>query len=378
MKLVFYSNYLNIHQVPVMDEFYQLLGEDFRFVTTLPRNEKELKGGADYSTRPYCILAAENEVANEEALRLAREADTCVFGACSQEYAVERAVKNPLGLSFEMGERWLKHGWLTIGSQVFFQWAINYIRYYRKANFYKLCCSAFASGDDERMHVYRDRHYKWGYFTKVDCVENKTIDALAGMKQISILWCGRFLNWKHPELAVLLVKILKDHDYVVKLDMYGTGEEEANILSLCVQLCVSDQVQLHGNVPNEEIRFAMRNHDIFVFTSDRQEGWGAVLNEAMDSGCAVVASDEIGSAPFLIKDGHNGLMFKSMDCSSLYQKVSFLIDNPKERQQMAAQARYDMANVWSPRVAAQNLLTLINNIDNNRESTIQVGPCSKA
>lgn len=40
-----------------MDEFHKLLGADFCFVATLPRNEKELKGGIDYSIRPYCILA---------------------------------------------------------------------------------------------------------------------------------------------------------------------------------------------------------------------------------------------------------------------------------------------------------------------------------
>ena len=110
MNLVFYTNYLNHHQVLVADELYHLLGDGFCFVATLPHNEKELKGGADYSTRSYCILAAESDSAHEKALYMAREADACVFGACSQVYAVERAKKNPNGLSFEMGERWLKHG----------------------------------------------------------------------------------------------------------------------------------------------------------------------------------------------------------------------------------------------------------------------------
>ena len=167
MRLVFYSNYLNIHQVHLMDEFYELLGDDFRFVATLPRDDKELKGGTDYSTRPYCILAGESERANEDALRLAVEAETCVFGACSHTYAIERAKNNPQGLSFEMGERWLKHGWLTAGSPVFRKWLMNYYLYFRKANFYKLCCSAFTAEDDVKLCCYKGRHYKWGYFTKV-------------------------------------------------------------------------------------------------------------------------------------------------------------------------------------------------------------------
>ena len=71
MKLAFYSNYLNHHQVLVADALYAILGDEYKFVATLPRNESELKGGADYSSRPYCILAGESEAAHAQALALA-------------------------------------------------------------------------------------------------------------------------------------------------------------------------------------------------------------------------------------------------------------------------------------------------------------------
>lgn len=47
-----------------------------------------------------------------------------------------------------------------------------------------------------------------------------------------------------------------------------------------------------------EVRSYMEKADIYLFTSDFNEGWGAVLNESMNSGCAVVASHAIGSVPF--------------------------------------------------------------------------------
>ncbi len=43
-------------------------------------------------------------------MRLAREAEVCVFGANSMEYALERVKQSECGLSFEFGERWLKRG----------------------------------------------------------------------------------------------------------------------------------------------------------------------------------------------------------------------------------------------------------------------------
>lgn len=386
--LVFYTNYLNIHQVLVADELFKLLGEDFRFVATLPRNEKELKGGTDYSTRPYCILAAESEIAHEEALRLARETEACVFGACSQEYAVERATKNPQGVSFEMGERWLKHGWLTIGSTVFRKWAMNYIRYYRKANFHKLCCSAFAARDDERMHAYKGRHYKWGYFTQVDKhnVDISALDVVAKSK-VRILWCARFLLWKHPELAVELAARLKKDGYDFAIDMYGDEGHLAKhdkvyprikLECLIKKLGVEDVVTQMGSRPNAEILEAMKEGDIFLFTSDHLEGWGAVANESMANGCVLVASDAIGSTKYLVKDRETGMVFRSCDIESLYESVRFLLDNPDERKRIAEAGKRLMAEQWSPEHAAKSLLQLIDDLNAGKETSIKEGPCSKA
>lgn len=371
-----------------MDELYKLLGDDFQFVATRPRSEKELKGGIDYSTRPYCILAEESDKSNQEAHRLACEADACVFGACSQNYAVERAKQNPQGLSFEMGERWLKHGWLTIGSLVFRQWIMNYYRYYRKANFYKLCCSAFAAGDDDRMFAYRARHYKWGYFTQV---ENNIVEAseadVSTKGKVHILWCGRFLLLKHPELVIELAGRLKKAGYDVAIDMYG---DEGNLAkhdkpyrrrdleALIDKLGVADVVTLKGSRPNSEILKAMQDGDIFLFTSDRLEGWGAVANESMSNGCVLVASDAIGSTPYLVKHKETGMIFRSCDLESLYEQVKYLLDNPDARKQISEAGRESMVKLWSPANAAKSLLQLIEDLKSGRETSIKEGPCSVA
>lgn len=381
MTLTFYSNFLNHHQVLIADELYILLGKDFRFVATLPRDEKELKGGADYSSRPYCILAGESAEAHDEAMRLARESDTCVFGACSQEYAVERARQKNCGLSFEVGERWLKRGWVNIISPRLREWWWNYQRYYRNKPFYKLCSSAFAAEDDRKMFAYKDRHFKWGYFTKVEeyfVVEAPNLGVSTSEITTHIMWCSRFLRLKHPELPVRMALKLKEQGYKFMLDMYGSGEEEEATKQLAKTLVVEDVVKFHGALPNEEILEAMRQHEIFLFTSDRYEGWGAVANEAMANGCVLVASDAIGSTPYLIIEGKNGFSFKSEDVDSLTDCVKSLLDNPTDMYRMQQDARNTMVTVWSPQKAAEALLTLINDLQNDRECSILNGPCSRA
>lgn len=388
MKLVFYTNYLNHHQVGLADELYHLLGEEFRFVATLPRNRKQMKGGLDYSMRPYCILAAESENAKEEASSLAREADTCVFGACSQEYAVERAKMNPKCLSFEMGERWLKHGCLTIGSPVFRKWAWNYFRYFRKANFHKLCCSSFTAGDDIRLHAYRGKHYKWGYFTSVEeyFVKPSMQDVLT-KGNVRILWCARFLLLKHPELVIQLAAKLKEDGYDFAIDMYGDEGHLAShdkvyprkkLEELIEKMGVEDVVTLKGSRPNSEILMAMKDGDIFLFTSDRLEGWGAVANESMANGCVLVASDAIGSTHYLVKHKETGMIFRSCDLDSLYEQVKYLLDNPDVRKQISEAGRESMIKLWSPANAAKSLLQLIEDIQAGYETSIVEGPCSIA
>lgn len=377
MNIVFFWNYLNHHQVLVADEMYKLQGEQFRFVATLPRDPRELKGGVDYSSRSYCILAAESENAHRVALEYARTADVCLFGACSQEYAVHRAVHNPKGLAFEVGERWLKRGWMNLLSPVLRTWWMNYQRYYRKANFFKLCSSAFAAQDDERLGCYGGRHFKWGYFTDVPAKGSPRKTPVAHQR-IRLMWCARFIGWKHPEMAIDCAQRLMEDEYDFILEMYGDGPLREKCEKRVQKTGLSDKVKFYGNVHNIKILQAMNESDIFLFTSDNQEGWGVVANEAMAAGCCIVAGDKIGAAPYLIRDGNNGYMFRNRDADALYKTVRHLMDNPEERMRLSQQAWKDMGNLWGPRSAAHNLLRLIDDLQNERETTVKEGPCSKA
>lgn len=392
MIITFFFNYLNHHQVLVADEMYKLIGDNFRFVATFPRNPNELKGGIDYSDRPYCILAGESAAENERAHEYNKISDVCVYGAAHLDWMRERAETGKV--SFEVSERWLKKGWKNIFSPRLLKWWWLYQTTLKKQPFYRLCASAFAAQDDEKLGCYRGRHYKWGYFTSVGTLNenddenencrlvnnNEPLEPLNPSEtanSVRLMWCARFIDWKHPELAVECAKRLKADGYKFQLDMYGDGELRSELEVSVERLGLTDVVKFHGNVPNDQIQQAMRESDIFLFTSDRQEGWGAVANEAMAAGCCLIASDKLGAAPYLIRDGINGYMFRDCDVNSLYKIVKHVIDNPEERIRLSKQAREDMVNIWSPLNAAKSLLQLINELKNGKETSLLIGPCSK-
>ena len=137
------------------------------------------------------------------------------------------------------------------------------------------------------------------------------------------------------------------------------------------------QVNLLGAMPPEKVLDAMRKSEIFLFTSDRNEGWGAVLNEAMSAGCAVVASGEIGSVPYLIANGENGLVYDRKDKNALLASVKRLIDNPALRRKIQKNAYETIKDVWNAEVATDRLLHLIDCIKNGTETGYKSGPCSR-
>lgn len=387
MKLVFYSIILNNHQANVADELWSLLGNEYRFVELVTPNMVNAKGGTeDYSTRPYLVKAWASKLVWEEAMELARKADCCVFSSLQALPFQKERMKLGL-LSFDMSERWLKRGIINLFSPAICKmWLTYLICGWNKNPLYKLCCSAFAAKDQYRVGTFKDKCYKWGYFTKVEEFDVEASTDVSTSNITPLMWCSRYLMWKHPELPVFLAKKLKENGFKFRIDMYGDERNAAKhdvvypkekLVDLINEMGVGDCVRLMGNRPNNEILNAMREHAIFLFTSDKYEGWGAVANEAMANGCVLVGSDEIGSVPYLVKDGVNGMIFRSGSVEDLYEKVSYLMMHREERLRMAQRAYEDMVNLWSPRNAASCLLRLTEALRNNKTLEIKEGPCSK-
>ena len=124
----------------------------------------------------------------------------------------------------------------------------------------------------------------------------------------------------------------------------------------------------------------MEKAGVYLFTSDQKEGWGAVLNEAMNSACAVVASHATGSAPFLIQDKENGLLYQSGNTDDLYRKVKYLLDHPTETERMGKKAYETVTDLWNAEIAAERLLRLSACILNGEDCAdlYESGPCSRA
>lgn len=375
MKILYLSNYFNHHQKPLADEMYAALGEgNYYFVETTGVPEFRKKLGYKEITAQYVLRYEGDNISKVNTL--IKEVDVVIYGEAPLTLIKKRLKSGKL--TFRDDESRYK----TISR--YLKWPIYTYNSLFINRGYLLSASAFGCRDYCVSGMNPNKCYRWGYFTEVKRYENideLTIKKSAGLKHpedVSILWVGRLIGWKHPELPIKVAKMLKNDGIGFHLTLIGTGALEDKIKEMVEYFGIQENVSILGSMSPQDVREYMEKSDIFLFTSDRNEGWGAVLNESMNSACAVVASPVIGAAPYLIKDGENGLFFRDRDANDLYTKVKWLVENPRERIEMGKKAYYTMRDIWCPQVACKNLIKLSSALLENKLVDIEYGPCSKA
>lgn len=379
MKITFFSNFLNHHQLPFCLEMYDKLGDDFKFIASEPVPQERLNMGYDDMSYqyPFALNTFNNEKAYEEAIKLANESEVVIIGSAPSSFIKKRVEQNKL--TFYYMERIFKKGrYRILNPKIFRYLLVNHLRYKNK-NLYMLCASAYTALDFHLVGAYKNKMYKWGYFPEFKKYDLDRLFELKKQNKIPrLLWVGRFLDWKHPDDVIKLGKKLLENGYEFTIDIIGTGPMEPKLKNIINDSNLQEQIRILGTMKPDQVRENMDKANIFLFTSDFNEGWGAVLNESMNSGCGIVASHAIGSVPFLLENGVNGLIYKSGDINSLYEKVKQLLDNLKVCSQMGANAYMALQNTWNGKEAATRFIKLCENLLSGNEYYFENGPCSKA
>lgn len=377
MKVTFFTNFINHYQSNLADCFYERLGSDFTFVATEPI-DKSFKAylSSDFSHKEYLLNSYSSDSNYQKALELGRDSDIVIIGSAPDIFIKDRLKLDKI--TYRYGERWFKKGDYQILSPRSWWYVYdNYIKY-RNKNYYMLCASAFTANDVSKFFSFPDKCYKWGYFPKVEELDIDSILESKKNKTFKLFWVARWIDWKHPEMAVELAVQLKKRGYDFVLEMAGDGEMKEEIFKLIEKNNISENIMILGNIRNSDILKKMQESNAFILTSDRGEGWGVVVNEAMSNGCTVVASHEIGSVPFLIQNEINGLVFESKNVNSLVSQVEKLIKNRSLSNDLARNAYKTISEIWSPENAVHNFIELAKSQLCGNEKIIEFGPCSKA
>ena len=345
---------------------------NYTFVETSEKARERQRRGTRSSTKPYVLNYWGNEAQVKE---LIKEADVVISGSAPEFLVQERVRAGKLLLRYS--ERPLKkilEAWRYPDRLLRWNWRNPFWK-----PIYMLCASAYTAPDYRKFGLFRNKTYKWGYFPETKRYADSE-GMIAEKDTAEILWCGRFLDWKHPDDVLAVARTLKEEGYSFRIKFIGAGVLEEKLKRLTREYDLEDRVSFLGQMTPEQVRTHMENSGIYLFTSDQQEGWGAVLNESMNSGCAVVASHAIGSVPYLMEDGKNGLIYASGNVQELCDKVRYLLERPDEQRRLGAAAYQTITETWNAESAAERLLILSECLLNNNQPSLPFtsGPCSRA
>ena len=382
MKITMISNYINHHQIPFSNALYEKIGEKYHFIQTEPMEEERIQmgWGVEAEKIPY-VLFLDKEL--DLCKKLIEESEILLVGWMEREDLIANRLKSRK-LTIRISERLYREGqWKAVSPK-------GLIRKYkehtchRKQPVYLLCAGAYVPSDFSIVKAYPDKMFRFGYFPELKSFTKEQLEKMhpwgirKNEEEIQLVWAGRFIPLKHPEFAIKLVENLTKEGYRIHLHMIGGGELEEELRKQVKRRNLDKVITFYGFLKPEQVRKIMERSHIHLFTSNYLEGWGAVVNEGMNSGCAEVVNVEVGAAPFLIQHGKNGLVYKDGSYEDMEAQVRFLLDHPEEGFKLGMAAYETIAGVWNAKEAAKRLLTFYEGWRKGELELPKEGPFSMA
>ncbi len=163
---------------------------------------------------------------------------------------------------------------------------------------------------------------------QTDIIDDEDIEPLR--KQLEgkrgILFVGGLIQRKGPSYLIKAISLLeRDLLANTKFVVVGDGPLLQELKEMAASLQVSDLVIFTGRISSNQLNWLYRYCDIFVLPS-LSEGKPTVINEAMASGCAIIASD-VSGIPEQVNDGVNGYLVQPGDSEKIAEYLRILLSD---------------------------------------------------
>ena len=164
-----------------------------------------------------------------------------------------------------------------------------------------------------------------------------------------VLYVGRLESQKGIEYLIRAMSLLSS---AVKatLVFIGVGSRRNEFEQLLYQLGIPS-FRFLDHIPNNNLPSYYRLADVLVLpsitTKDFREPWGLVVNEAMNQGCPVIATDAVGAAVGgLLDHGRNGIVVPERSEDELAANLSAVLLNENVRIRLSSNAKTTIGN-WT-------------------------------
>ena len=157
-----------------------------------------------------------------------------------------------------------------------------------------------------------------------------------------VLFVGRLVKQKGVDYLLNAFSTLKKGMNDVVLVIIGKGDYEKKLKKLAEDLQIEKDVCFQGHVDNDLLKNYYGPSDLCVvpsITHEMVDAWAFVVNEAMYYENPVIASDAVGSAFDMIKNGENGFIVPEKDSKALYDAMKVILSNDELREKMGKRSK---------------------------------------
>jgi glycosyltransferase involved in cell wall biosynthesis len=160
-----------------------------------------------------------------------------------------------------------------------------------------------------------------------------------------ILYLGRLEEDKGLSYLLEAFASLSRDDTVLLLA--GTGTKRERLIQLARNKGILNHVRFPGYIDPDKTVFYYALAYVFVLPSITmpfgKEPWGLVINEAMNQGVPVIATESVGAAAGgLVKNGENGFVIPERDSNALSHTLSVCLNNAALRDRLGNNAKEDI------------------------------------
>ena len=395
IQVALYTNSISPHQVPLAKEIVNLVGGGaYRYIYTSPLTEERRRMGWGDLEHDWIV----SEDAKPDYCRTVLNHVRFLLCGLRDFRLIEQRAENGLETAY-VSERWFKPwlGFLRIFWPPYFAMACHFVRLlsvFKEVLYFPM--GIHAARDMARLagllhgdilclfrspelefdkepygRVWLKGHRKddglnrkyclnkmriWGYYVARSAEKKERVKWTGReTKALRLLWVGRFLRWKRVDTIIRAVCEYESRRHAVDeslpsivLDIYGVGRDKARLLRKAHG--AESIIRFHPSVKIEDVRTLMRNHDVYVLSSNGAEGWGAVLNEALEEGMIVLGTVDAGSSATILDDKYK---FHAGDWRRLWAMLWQMV-HARSEPDTAQISR--LSDTWSAANAAKTLI----------------------
>jgi glycosyltransferase involved in cell wall biosynthesis len=177
---------------------------------------------------------------------------------------------------------------------------------------------------------------------------------------VCYLYVGKLMHKKRVLDQLGALKLALSVNPGLHLLIVGTGElmEQAKQFTETHKLPVT----FSGFLNQTEITSAYVAADCLIISSDYDETWGLVANEAMVCGLPIIVSDRAGCGMDLVRRGITGEIFPFGEIDALSNLMLSMARNPERLSEMGERARALVLRDYSPEMAVEGTIKAVESV----------------